>query len=110
MATKRKRSPSAVSTDYMKERGYHVEVVERFIPGANIRKDLLGFGDLLCFKVAHKMAGERLVLVQTTSKSNMKARVDKVLSSPLLSLALEHFRIEVHGVTPDGKVHVHAIL
>lgn len=101
----RKRSPSAVSTDYMKERGYHVEVVERFIPGAMIRKDFCGVGDLIGIKASRK-----LLLVQTTSKANLSSRVKKVTVSEMLPLLLEHFDIEIHGISPDGTVYVHRIL
>jgi hypothetical protein len=56
----------------MEAQGYLVDIVERWIPGANIRKDLFGFGDLVCIREGETM------LVQTTSYSNVSARVKKI--------------------------------
>lgn len=71
------RSPSALTTEYYSNLGYKVEVTERFIPGARIRKDLLGFIDFLCFKPGEVLA------VQATSWSNISSRVNKIESDDL---------------------------
>jgi hypothetical protein len=90
-------TPTARSLKQLREDGWHAEVVERWIPGANIRKDLFGFADVLC--VRH---GSRPCLVQVTA-SAVADRVKKVRASPLLALALEHFDIEVHGWRKNAK-------
>jgi hypothetical protein len=77
----------------MRERNYVAEVVERWIPGANVRKDLWGFVDVLCLN--HD--GDRVV-VQATSASNISARVKKITDSPLLGIVRKAgFRILVQG-------------
>lgn len=87
-------SPTARSKALMEGRNYHVEIVERWIPGANIRKDLLGFGDLLCI---HRETGDT-VIVQTTSASNFSARINKIATHENLGLARKAgWGILVHG-------------
>ena len=107
MTKRSKRSPSAISAEYMREKGYVVETVERWIPGANIRKDLWGFADLLCM---HEDSYMPLVLVQATSSSNVAARVKKINDSPLLPTVLKHFKVVVHGIYPDGGLREVEIL
>ena len=65
-------SPTARSLKYLREMGYLADVVERWIPMARIRKDLFGIGDIFAIK-----DNERLI-VQTTSASNVSARVRKI--------------------------------
>jgi len=62
---------------YLREQGYAVATVERWLPYGNVRSDAFGFGDLLACKVH-----ERIALVQTTTASNMMARYHKILSLP----------------------------
>ena len=86
-------SPTARSLALMRERNYVAEVVERWIPGANIRKDLWGFVDVLCLGPE----GDRIV-VQATSASNVSARIKKITDSPLVGLVRKAgFQIFVHG-------------
>jgi hypothetical protein len=72
-------SPTQRSLALMRERGFHAEVVERWIPGANIRRDLFGFIDILCISDSGDVVG-----VQSTSDSNVAARVAKIAESPLV--------------------------
>lgn len=87
-------SPTALTLRQLRAMDYPaIEVVERWIPGANIRKDLFGFIDIL----AIDRCGNVLA-VQATSKSNMAARVKKIGESELI----DHVRkagwsIEVWG-------------
>jgi hypothetical protein len=90
-------TPTARSLKQLRGDGWHAEVVERWIPGANIRKDLFGFADLLCVRNS-----VRPLLVQVTA-SAVADRIAKVRASPLLDLALEHFDIEVHGWRKNAK-------
>ena len=62
----------------LRESGYTVDVVERWIPRCRVRKDYIGVGDLLAF------SGD-IVLIQATSGSNHSARVKKALAEPRLA-------------------------
>ena len=72
-------SPTQLTLKLLRDEGWTVEVVERWIPGANIRKDLFGFIDLVALK------GDMTLGVQATSYSNMGARIKKIESAELLS-------------------------
>ena len=86
-------SPTQRSLKFMRERGFHAEVVERWIPGANIRKDLFGFIDILCLGADGSIVG-----VQSTSDSNVAARITKIADSPLVGCVRKAgIRIVVHG-------------
>ena len=65
-------SPTQLSLKLMKERGFLCEITERWNPFAKIRQDLFQFIDILC------LAEGQVVGVQTTSYSNMSARVKKI--------------------------------
>ena len=65
-------SPTQLSLKLMKERGYKCEITERWNPFARIRQDLYGFIDVLC------LGDGDIVGVQTTSYSNMSARIKKI--------------------------------
>lgn len=65
-------SPTQLSLKLMKERGYLCEITERWNPFAKIRQDLFQFIDILC------LAPGEIVGVQTTSYSNMSARIKKI--------------------------------
>lgn len=67
-------SPTQRSLKMMRERGYICEITERWNPFAKVRQDLFGFVDILCIKQC------RTVAVQTTSYSNINARVKKIQS------------------------------
>jgi carbonic anhydrase len=76
----------------MRERGYTAEVVERWIPGANIRKDLYGFLDILAIR------DEEIVGVQATSGDNVSHRIDKITNHELVGTVRKAgIRILVHG-------------
>jgi hypothetical protein len=91
-------SPTARSLDYLRQRGYIVDVVERWIPHANIRKDLFGFADILA---VHQL-GKVFLLVQTTTASNMAGRLTKAKGRPELAIWLRAGgRFQVHGWHQD---------
>ncbi len=66
------RSPSALTIQRLRDLGYMADVAERWIPGANIRKDLFGFGDIVA--IGHGY----VILVQATSIANIAARRTKI--------------------------------
>lgn len=69
-------SPSAKSTKHLRELGYIVANVEKWVPGANVRRDAYGFGDLL-------IAGHGCIaLVQVTTTAHQAARETKIRSLP----------------------------
>lgn len=90
-------SPTTRSLKLLRDRGYTAAVVERWNPHVKIRQDLFGFADLIAFN------RHEVVLVQTTTASNMAARVKKVEENAAASLWSQTYRtfparrIEVHG-------------
>ena len=65
-------SPTQRSLKYLREQGYAVWIVEIWNPWARKRQDLFGCIDLLAIGHGHTLA------VQTTSRSNVSARVKKI--------------------------------
>lgn len=93
-------TPTQRTLKIMRERGWIAEVTERWIPGANIRKDLWSFCDVLCL---HPESGE-ILAVQTTSASNMSARVKKIVECDLTAIVRKcGIGIHVHGWVAPGK-------
>lgn len=93
-------SPTQRTLKHMREAGYTAEVVEKWIPGANIRKDLWGFVDVLGI---HADTGEVLA-VQSTSYSNMSARVTKITDHENLPIVrLAGWTVHVHGWRKVGN-------
>jgi hypothetical protein len=85
-------SPTQRSLAEMRKRGYLCDVVERWIARARVRKDLYGIADLLCVKE------KDIVAVQTTSRSNMSARVKKITYHENVGAVRQAgIRILVHG-------------
>ena len=85
-------SPTQRSLKLIRERGYLAEVVEKWIPGANVRKDLWGWCDVVALK-----AGETLA-IQATSASNVAARIKKIAESETVGRVREAgWRIVVWG-------------
>ena len=86
------KSPTQRSLEKLRAEGYLCQIVERWNPHARIRQDLFGIGDILAIK-----EGETL-LVQTTSRGNVAARVTKIQESEHLDKILAAgWKITVHG-------------
>ena len=85
-------SPTQRSLKVMRDRGFYSEVVERYNSFTRTRNDLFGFIDVLCL-------GEGVVIgVQTTSYSNMSARIKKILEHDNLAVVKSSgIKIYVHG-------------
>ena len=94
-------SPTQRSLALLRSRGYLVAVVERWNSFVKRRQDLFGFIDLLAIK------GDELIGVQSTSGSNVSARINKIIAEPNAIVWLSPSRkIVVHGwrkVGPRGK-------
>lgn len=94
-------TPTQRTLKLMRDRGYHAEVVERWIPGANIRRDFAGIIDVLC------LGEDEIVGVQATSASNVSARVKKIAEAETLPiLRRAGVRVLVHGWVKRGRFWV----
>lgn len=74
---KRKRSPhTQLALRWLRDDGWEaVQVVEHYVPGAGVRRDLFGIADVLAIGARGTLA------VQVTSRSNVASRVTKVTES-----------------------------
>lgn len=95
-------TPTQRSLRKLRTAGYLVAVVEKWNPHARIRQDLFGFADLLGFR------GDEVLLVQTTSGSNVAARLTKIAGLPVAAAWRNgsNRRLVVHGwrkTGPRGK-------
>ncbi len=85
-------SPTQRSLKYLRDLGYHVEIVEHYNFFAKKRYDLWGFSDLLAIKP------NEILAVQTTSGSNVSARVKKINNHEnVVKVRQAGIRIHVHG-------------
>lgn len=91
-------SPTQRSLNKLRSDGWFVAITEKWNPHVRIRQDIWGFGDLLAFK------GDDVLIVQTTSNSNVSSRVEKIKYIPVadhwLQSATRH--IHVHGWAKKG--------
>jgi carbonic anhydrase len=86
------KSPTQLSLEKLRADGWLAEVVEKWIPRANIRKDLWGWTDIVALKDGQTLA------VQTTSYSNISARVNKITESDTIAeVRKANWSVEVHG-------------
>lgn len=87
-------SPTQRTLKYLRdELGFPlVQVVEKWNPHARIRQDLFGIIDVIA------VSDEQIVAVQTTSGSNVAARVAKIVESAALPILQKAgIRVLVHG-------------
>lgn len=104
-----KASPTARSLKHLREQGWTAQVVERWIPGANLRKDLFGGIDIVALRKQYLGNNQNITVhngclgVQSTSDSNVSARREKLLAIPELKLWLEcGNRLVIHGWAKKG--------
>lgn len=90
-------SPTRRSLQALRAEGWLCAIVERWNPHVGIRQDLFGCIDVLAVKDGATLA------VQTTTASNVAARVKKILLNPKLPELLKAWRVEVHGWTRPTK-------
>ena len=85
-------SPTELTLRKLRGDGWTAQVVEHWVPGANVRRDLFGFIDVLALRDGDVLA------VQATSDGNVASRVHKIASSPHVAAVREAgWRIEVWG-------------
>ena len=89
-------TPTARTLEKCRRDGYCVDVVERWIPGANIRRDLFGCVDVLCIKKTEPFS---LLGIQATTASTVSSRVRKIVPecSEAAGLFLLHGELQVWG-------------
>jgi hypothetical protein len=86
-------SPTQLTLKWLRDEGYLAEVVEKWLPGINVRKDLWGWCDIVAIRE------EETVAVQCTSWDNI-SRCKKIAESdtvgPVRKAGLEHlgYRLE----------------
>jgi len=95
-------SPTTRSIAYLRDKGYEVDVVERWISfggKGGIRKDFGGFADLIAYNADHTLA------IQVTTKENVNARIKKVKGMETLDkwLSAHHRHFIVHGWAKRGE-------
>jgi hypothetical protein len=88
------KSPTELSLNYLRKQGYTVAVTEHWNPFGKVRVDLFGIIDLVAIK-----AGVPGILgIQTTSKSNISARVAKSKNNKdLLTWYKAGNNFKIHG-------------
>ena len=85
-------SPTQRTLKRLREAGWLATVVEHWNPHAKVRNDLWGFIDVLALKDNETLG------VQTTSASNMAARMRKIAEHPnLAAVRAAGWRLEVDG-------------
>jgi hypothetical protein len=78
--------------------GWTAEVVERWVPGVNVRRDLFGFVDVLALR------GPDTLAVQVTTATNVSAHIHKIEDAPTLAaVRAAGWSIEVHGWRKSGN-------
>jgi hypothetical protein len=93
-------SPTARSLKFLRDAGMLAAVVETWIPKVNKRRDLFGGFDILAIDPREK----RTWLVQTTSASNLSARVKKLQGLAVVpKLLAAGIRCEAHGWAKKGE-------
>ena len=87
-------TPTQRTLALLRQQGYFADVVERYCSFTRRRHDLFGFLDV----VAINLDAQGVLGIQTTSGSNLSARVAKIMASEQAEAWLESGnRIVVHG-------------
>ena len=91
-------TPTQRTLAELRKRGYRAAVVERWNSHARIRQDLFGVVDVL------GVGNGETIAVQTTSGSNVAARVNKIAACDALAdMRDAGWRIIVHGWRKNAK-------
>ena len=85
-------SPTQRSLKHLREQGYLAWITEHWCPFSRKRKDLWNICDIICLR------GDEILAVQTTSGSNVSARVKKIAESMhIAEIRKANIRVVVHG-------------
>jgi hypothetical protein len=100
-------TPTAWTLALLRREGFIAAVVERWIPGANKRADVWGFGDVLAANPAARV----VLIVQATTADHVAARLTKARGRPELAAWLKAGgAFEVHGwCRRGGRWHVRRV-
>jgi hypothetical protein len=91
------RSPTQRSLEYLRELGYHCEIVEKWNSFTKQRKDLWGWCDILAIRK------DEVLAVQVTA-SAVADRIKKIQESTTVALVRDAgIRIECHGWRKNSK-------
>jgi hypothetical protein len=91
------RSPTQRSLEYLREQGYHCEIVEKWNSFTKQRKDLWGWCDILAIRK------DEVLAVQVTA-SAVADRIKKIQDSTTVALVRDAgIRIECHGWRKNSK-------
>lgn len=91
-------SPTTRSLAHLRKAGYLCAIVEKWNSHTMTRSDLWGFVDVLAIREGEILA------VQTTSRSNVSARVRKIAEHENVGTVRKAgIRIEVHGWAKKGR-------
>jgi hypothetical protein len=91
------RSPTQRSLEYLRELGYHCEIVEKWNSFTKQRKDLWGWCDILAIRK------DEVLAVQVTA-SAVADRIKKIQDSTTIALVRDAgIKIEVHGWRKNSK-------
>ncbi len=95
------KTPTEMSLNFLRKQGYSVAITEHWNPFGKVRMDLFGIIDLVAIK-----AGVPGVLgIQTTSKTNISARVNKSKNNKdLLTWYKAGNRFLIHGWGKENGV------
>ena len=90
-------SPLQRSLKLLRSEGWLCAIVEKWNPHVRSRQDLFGFADILAVR------SDDMMLVQTTSGSNVAARVAKIRGITAAHIWIRPMRhIYVHGWSKRG--------
>ena len=85
------KSPTQRSLEYLRELGYHCEVVEKWNPWKRVRQDLWGWCDILAIR------RDEVLAVQVTA-AGVAARIKKIQESDTIAAVRDAgIRVEIHG-------------
>lgn len=85
----------------LRRRGWQCKVVERWNSYAEVRQDLWSADILACHPVQ-----QRTMLVQTTTRTNLAARLAKAKADPhVLGWLRSGGSFVLHGWYPSGRIH-----
>jgi hypothetical protein len=91
------RSPTQRSLEYLRELGYHCEIVEKWNSFTKQRKDLWGWCDILAIRK------DEVLAVQVTA-SAVADRIKKIQDSTTVALVRDAgIKIHVHGWRKNSK-------